>query len=287
MSKRRLNVTALLAVGLCVLFQVSGVFEAVTTIVDPDSGDLLTVDVITDPIDPGVQGVRLRTQPPGGSTVSETIPSSYDQIVDSDPAIGVGPDSDVVVVWSRHDGCDFELALARRIPSYGWEPLSLLTENGQADTQPRVVVDGNDHAHVMWWGNDLGGPVYLQSFDPVTGDPIGPRHRPLDPPSGRRITPTYDPDAGGLDDPGIPTKNGFKATANPCLANPAAVPDHGVMMSCGRPASWQVSSCQLTVGVYDTATSQWGQTVVDLSNVGLASTSAQSIAQGIADYRCH
>jgi hypothetical protein len=284
MSKRRLNVPAILMVGFCLLFQMSGVFQAVTTIIDPDSGELLTVDVITDPIDPVVQGVRLRTQPPGGTTTSETIPSTYDPYLDNDPVIGKGPDSDIVVVWSRHDGSDFELALARRLPTYGWEHLSLLTQNALADTQPRVIVDGTDTAHVMWWGNDLGGPVYLQAFDPVSGEPIGPRHRPLDPPGGR-LTPTYDPYAGGLDDPGIPTKGGYKATANPCLANPAAAPDHGVLMSCGRPVAWQVTGCQLTVGTYSTSTSQWGQTVVDLSNVG--TTSAQSIAQSIGDYKCH
>lgn len=286
MSMRHLNFPARLALGLCLLFLFSGVYLAVTTIVDTNTGNLLMVDVVYDPENPALQGVRLSEQPPGGSVVSETIPSTWDPYADNDPSLTMGPGSTVVVVWSRHDGADFELALARRTPSTGWEPVNLLTQNQLADTQPRIAVDDSELAHVLWWGNDAGGPVYLQSFDSINGEPMGPKHKPFDRPSGRRLTPTYDADAGGLDDPGIPTKT-HTASAYPCADNPAAVPDHGVLLSCGRPAAWQVSACQLLVGVYDTSTTSWSQTVVDLSNVGLSSTTPAAIAQGIADYKCH
>jgi hypothetical protein len=288
MSIRRPRIPARLALGLCLLFVCSGVYQAVTTIVDSNTGTLLMVDVISDPENPTLQGVRLSEQPPGGSLVSETIPATFDPYADIDPSLTLGPESAVVVVWSRHDGSDFELALARRTPGMGWHSFSLLTENLLSDVQPRVKVDAGDIAHVLWWGHDAGGPVLLQSFDSINGEPMGPVHRPFEPPAGpKRLTPTYDADAGGLDDPGVPTKSNTKATAYPCFENPAAVPDHGVLMSCGRPAAWQVSACQLVVGVYDTATDSWAQTVVDLSNVGLSSTTPEAIAQGIADYRCH
>lgn len=289
MSMRRVNTPARLALGLSLLLLFSGVYQAVTTIVDESTGNILMVDVVSDPENPALQGVRLSELPPGGSVTSETIPNTYDPYADTDPALAMGPDSDVVVVWSRHDGTDFELALARRTPTLGWEPVNLLTDNLQADTQPRIAVDVDDAAHILWWGNGDGGPVYLQSFDPATGGPLGSRQKPFEPPTsgGKRLTVTYDGNAGGLDDPGIPTKSTYKASAYPCSENPAAVPDHGVILSCGRPAAWQVSACQMLLGVYDPATSTWGQTAVDLTNMNLASTTPSTLAQGIADSKCH
>jgi len=59
------------------------------------------------------------------------------------------------------------------------------------------------------------------------------------------------------------------------------------VMACGRPAAYQLSSCQLVVGVYDNIRGSWGQTVSDLSWRNLTGTSPRAIAQGIANARCN
>ncbi|MGH9869268.1 MAG: hypothetical protein ACREAA_14030 [Candidatus Polarisedimenticolia bacterium] len=290
MKTHRFSTPRGIALWLGLLLLATGVFEAVTTIVDPDTGHLLTVDVISDPVNPALQGVRLSEQPPGGSPIYQTIPSTYDPIIDSNPVLAKSPSTDLVVVWSRRDGDDFELALSRRTAGLEWEPLTLLTDNYFADTNPRVVMGLNSDVHILWWANDAGGPVQLQSFDP-SGLPLGPPQRPFEPPAGstpparRGPVETIDVDAGGLDDPGIP-KGFSRASAYPCLANPAAVPDHGIVTACGDPAAWQLTSCQLVVGVRS-STGTWSQTMIDLSNLGSTASDPRLLAQVIADQACN
>jgi len=292
MKTHRFSTPRGIALWLCLLLLATGVFEAVTTIVDPDTGNLLTVDVVSDPVDPSLQGVRLREQPPGGSPIYQTIPSTFDPIIDSDPVLAKGPSTDLVVVWSRRDGGDYELALARRtVSALEWEPLELLTDNLLADTNPRVLMGIEDNVQVLWWANDAGGPVQLQSFHPVTGLPLGPAERPFEPPPAptptrRGLIPSLHSDAGGLDDPGIP-KSYQKASAYPCLGNPSAIPDHGLLTACGSTAAWQVTSCQLVVGVRNPSTGTWGQTLVDLTNIGSGASDPRSLAQGIAEQGCN
>jgi hypothetical protein len=287
MSRQRSGYPAGIVLGLLMALCATGVFQAITTIVDPDTGYLLTADVVSDPQNPSVQGVRLRQQEPGGTSTYETIPSSYDPIIDTMPVVAKGSGTDLVVVWSRHDGHDFELAMSRR-GTAGWEPLELLTDNSQSDSEARALADVDDLVHVLWWANGLGGPIVLESFDTRTGIPRGPAYRPFESQGGGNNNPksTLFDETGGLDDPGIPTKSGFnKASANPCASNPSAVPDHGVIRSCGRAAAWQVTSCRLVVGLQDVSTGTWSQTIVDMSDLG--TTSPQGLAQVIADQRCN
>ncbi len=285
MTRQRPVYPAGIVLGILMALCATGVFQAVTTIIDPDTGYLLTADVISDPQNPTVQGVQLRQQPPGGTPTYETIPSSYDPIIDTQPVVAKGPGTDLVVVWSRHDGNDFELAMARR-GTYGWEPLEILTDNSQADSEARATADVDDLVYILWWASGVGGPIVLQSFDTRTGVARGTAQRPFESSGGDTLRPkqTLFDETGGLDDPGIPTKGFSKASAYPCTSNPAAAPDHGVIRSCGGAAAWQVSSCQLVVGLQDASTGNWSQTLVDMSDLG--ATSPQNLAQVLADQRC-
>jgi len=279
---------ATLLVALC-----SGFFQAATTVVD-QRRHLLTIEVVSNPSNPSVQGLRLVDRAPTGETTTETLLFTYDAVVDIGPNIAIDPaDGEPVVVWSRHDGADLELALARRVPNGGgWGPLDQLTANTSTDIEPRFIVAPDGAAHIIWWPQGLGGDVRLQSFDIFTGQPRGTPQKPLEPPPGsssrliQNISGGYSESSPG-DDPGVPrNSSSSKASASPCLANPAAAPDHGALTSCGRPAGWQLSSCQLLVGTLDTETQTWRQVYADLSKVSLAATSVRDIAQAMADSRC-
>jgi len=288
-SRQRVFAVAMVAMVLVVLC--SGGFQAATSVVD-QRGHLLTIEVVTSPSNPSMQGLRLVDQAPTGEVTTETLLFTYDVVLDTGPNIAIDPaDGEPVVVWSRHDGTDLELAMSRRVPgSGGWGPLDQLTANASTDVEPRFIVAPDAAAHIIWWPQGLGGDVLLQSFDIFTGQPRGTPQKPLEAPPGSssRLIQSVDgsfSESSPGDDPGVP-RGSSKASASPCLANPAAAPDHGALMSCGRPAGWQLSSCQLIVGTLDAETQTWKQIYADLSKVSLANTSTRDIAQAIADARC-
>lgn len=253
------------------------------------AGHKLTVKVASDPVDPSMQGLALVDEGPGGLSTTDIIPSSWDRTLDKEPSIALDPfNGQPVVVWSRQEGVEFEIAMVRRLPG-GWGPIDILTHSGTSNASPRVMVDAAARAHIMWYPTGLGGPVYLQSFDVQNGRPLGPPQRPFQSPSqakGKNRT-TGGDQIGGGDDPGLIGGHSVRASANPCQSNPTAAPEHGVVMACGGPAAYQLSSCRLVVGVYDSATSAWVQSTTDLSRKDPAPTSVRGIAQSIADARCN
>jgi hypothetical protein len=93
-------------------------------------------------------------------------------------------------------------------------------------------------------------------------------------------------EVGGSEDPGTIGGLNVKAATDPCPTNPAAAPDHGVVLGCGRPAAYQVSACKLLVGTFDVSSSSWGLTVVDLSNVSVSRTTVREMVQSLVDSRC-
>lgn len=285
---RRFNF--LLRVALALLLGASvGLFEAATTVVDPATGRVLMVEVISDPVNPAIQGIRYRERWPQGQTTAEDLADTMDEILDQSPSLSMNPAGGVVVVWSRHDGSDFEISLARR-EGGSWSGIRTLTSNTTFDTNPQVLVSSPDVAHIAWWGNGAGGPFYLQSFNVLTGAPVSPRYEPI---NVRRLRPRVvsgdtNWDAGGMDEPGIPTTSGsYTASALACSSNPAAAPEHGVVMACGMAGAYQLSSCELVVGVRNVSTGAWQQTVANLSTANLQSTSVREIVQSIADYNCN
>ena len=92
---------------------------------------------------------------------------------------------------------------------------------------------------------------------------------------------------GGGDDPGLIGGLTSRASEAPCVANPAVAAEHGALMACGRAAAYQVSSCYLVVGVYNTSTSTWAQSISNLSLQNMSATSARALAQSLADARCN
>jgi hypothetical protein len=274
------------SVALLLCAAMVGVFQADTAVFDPSSGRVIYVEVVDDPEN---QGLIYNEQTTQGQTSSEPIDFTIDPVIDDSPALALNPSGGVVMVWSRNDGGDSELMLSRRENGYWTQPLAL-TNNTKFDTEARVLVGAQDIAHVVWWGDGEEGPFYIRSFNILTGQPTGPRQEPLWTP---RTTPRplrqggtgYD-EAGGMDEPGIPSSTGNLATAIPCLENPDAAPVHGLVMSCGQPAAYQLSACQLIVGVRDPATLSWRQTIANLTTVPLSTTPVTAIVQAIADSEC-
>jgi hypothetical protein len=289
MKHYRLAAPVTAAIGLAVLALLTGVFEAGTSLMLRD-GHLLTVAIENDPYNPSVQGLVLLDETASG-TSSQTIISTWDPFIDQGPNLSLDPyDGQPVVIWSRQvGGADFELAMMRRLPGGYWAPFDILTNNQTNDIEPRAIIDINDMAHIVWWPSGIGGPVFLHSFDVPTGHGNGQPQRPFEGGgNGRKIGLTTCPDClGGGEDPGTIAGVSTRASADPCLANPAAAPDHGVVLGCGRPAAYQLSNCKLLVGVYDTTTSAWTLTVADLSRALLGSTSVREIVQMQVDARCH
>ncbi|HEY3175908.1 MAG TPA: hypothetical protein VGK94_09160 [Candidatus Polarisedimenticolia bacterium] len=272
------------AIALVVLALVTGASEAGPSVVTRD-GHLLTVEVESDPYSPTTQGLVVFDQSTAGTT-TVTIPSTWDPVIDQGPQMTLNPyDGEPVVVWSRQQGGDFELAMMRRMPGGDWAPFNILTGNTTNDIEPRSIVDLSEMAHIVWWPSGAGGPVFLQGFDVHNGGNNGPPQRPFEPPKRKLSSSSSGDSIGGAEDPG--TIGGSKASASPCLANPSAAPDHGVVLGCGRPAAYQLSNCILVVGVYDTTTSTWTQTWTDLSSAPLDGTSIREIVQTQVDARCY
>jgi len=293
MRRNRFTAPAKAALAIALLVFFAGMLKAATTVIDPVSGDLLTVALFVDGSDPSLQGVRLLVQRSGGQTDTETIPSTYDENVDQEPVIALKPSGGVVVVWSRKEGSNFDLAMARRGIGGGWTWHDILTTSPKDDEQPRLLVDSLDQAHILWWGDGVGGPVYLQTFDIPSGQAVGPKSTPFDDGQhsgkGKKLFSTSsDPDsAGGMDDPGVVTATVSVASAEECVENPAAAPDHGLVMSCGNPAPFQLTRCQLVVATYNNSLGGWDNSVANLSNVSLSNTSVREIVQSLADARCN
>ena len=287
MTRPRIIKTTAMSMTLAVLLVVTGTFQASPPVVD-GNGHTLRIEVVYDPGNPSVQGLAFVDETPGGGTTTSTIFSTWDPIIDRDPDLALNPyDGQPVVVWSRQEGPDFEIAMLRRMPGV-WGPIDILTSNSTSDLAPRAIVDTLERAHIVWYPSGLGGPVYLQGFDVRNGQPTGPPQRPLEPGVTRplRTTTIGGGDIGGGDDPGLIGGLTSKATQNPCPANPAAAPEHGALMACGRSAAYQLSGCKLVVGVYNPATWYWVQTITDLSRQNMASTSVRAIAQSLANARC-
>ena len=288
MSSDRISIWTRATVAVGALLLISGVFQAGTIVIEED-GTVISVDVASDPGNPAIQGIRVIEQAPGGAATSQQIPSCFDPVLDQSPSIALNPYGGVVVVWSRRQGADFELAMASRPPSGSWSQHALLTYNTTSDEAPAILVDGEETAQVVWWGNGIGGPVYLQGFSVASGQAVGSRHLPLE--SGTQPVRQNQSDSywesGGLEEPGIPTANApRRASAELCPSNPNAHPEHGVIMSCGRPAAYQLSACMLVVGIQNQSTGRGEQVQTNLSYANLTATPARVIAQHIADMRC-
>ena len=267
---------------------VSGLLEAATSALTLD-GHVLTVDVKSDQYNSSIQGLVVYDQSLSG-TSAETLISTWDPVVDQGPNIAMDPvEGQPVLVWSRQDGTDFELAMTRRLAGGYWEPFNILTSNTTQDIEPRAIVDADQYVHVTWWPSGSGGSVYLRSFDIRNGRAFNPAQKPFEgsaPKTKLNTSVTGGSSVGGSEDPGTIGGVSNKASAYPCLTNPSAVPDHGVLLGCGRPAAYQLSSCKLLIGIYDATSSSWGLTVVDMTNISTSKSQVREMVQSLVDSRC-
>lgn len=288
MKRFRLATLITAALVLAVLVFATGAFEAGTSVLLQD-GHILTVEVDEDPYDPAVQGLVILDQSSSGTT-SQPLISTWDPAIDQGPNITLNPyDGQPVLVWSRQVGSDFEIAMTRRLPNGSWASIDILTGNQTNDIEPRSIVDPSEVAHILWWPSGLGGPVLLGSFNVHTGQAVGPLQRPFESGgTGRKLNTSTSggESVGGGEDPGTIGGLTKQASANPCLLNPAAAPDHGVVLGCGRPAAYQLSDCKLLVAVYDPSAASWGLTSTDLSGISLSGTSVREIVQTQVNVRC-
>src|SRR5262249_38513717 len=150
--------------------------------------------------------------------------ATWDPVIDKDPWLMLDPyDGEPVVVWSRQDGSDFEIAMMRHVPG-GWGPVDMLTNNSTSDIEPRAIVDALQRAHVVWYPSGIGGPVYLQSFDVHDGHPLTTPKKPLESasPLKLRTSTLGGSNVGGGDDPGLIGGLTTRASELPCTINPAA-----------------------------------------------------------------
>jgi hypothetical protein len=286
---RRLKALTALTCGIALAGLLGVAVQAGTTIVSR-TGDLVEVEVVPG-TDPSVQGLRIRTVRPGGQQVDELIESTYDLPADVGPAIALAPDDgQPVVVWSRFEDTDFELAMSRRSLEGDWPSHVLLTDNYSADTMPEFAVDSADRVHVLWWGGGAGAPLSFACFNSTTGEPVCPVEDPFAP---RRVfrprtSGPIEEGAGGLDDPGVITSR-ILASNEACALNPGVAPEHGVVATCeiGRPAVYQYANCLLSVAIYDTRQSYWKITNTDLSTATLSGSAIRDIVQGMVDASCY
>ena len=287
--KRLKTLTALTcAMALAGLLGVA--VQAGTTIISR-TGDVVGVEVVPSTGDPSMQVLRVRTVTASGQNIDEVIESTNDAVPDIGPSISLAPyDGQPVVIWSRYDGTDLELAVSHRTASGFWPTHALLTANSGSDTLPEFAVDAADRVHVLWWGNGPGAPLSFQCFSSITGEPLCPLEDPFAP---RRIfrprMPAPDPEgAGGLDDPGVITSRVF-ASNEACALNPSLPPEHGVIATCelGRPAVYQYAGCMLSVAIYDWRLGYWKVTNTDLSTANLSGSAIRTMVQGMVDAACH
>jgi hypothetical protein len=94
------------------------------------------------------------------------------------------------VVWSRHDGTDYDLAWSRWNWGEGWQTIAPVVEGVSGagdDLDPSVVLDPTGRPYLAWWRNEGGhGQVYFTVFlssrwmDPVTvSDPLVDSRSPV------------------------------------------------------------------------------------------------------------
>lgn len=288
MKKGNLTALSTAIIVLASLPLISGLPEAATSALTLD-GHVLTVEIIVDQYSPSIQGLVVFDQSLS-SISSETILTTWDSVVDHGPNIAMSPfEGQPVLVWSRQEGTDFELAMMRRRPGGFWEPFQILTNNQSQDVESRVIVDGNENAHIVWWPSGVGGSVFLRTFEIRNGRALGLAQKPFEGSGSKNklnTSVTGGSSIGGSEDPGTIGGLNVRASADPCPANPAAAPEHGVVLGCGRPAAYQLSACKLLIGIYDATSLSWGLTVVDVTNVSMSQAPTREMVQSLVDSRC-
>ena len=202
----KLPLMALLAFGLTCSLSMAGAHQAMFT----PKGDLVQVDEVGALPGSAPTALRVSIQGPSGELPRISIlPGTEDTAFDAYPALVLDPiTGNPAVVWSRHNGTDYDLALSV-FDGARWGNPIILNSNAGNQIVPRAFPAPGEGLHVVWnYPGDRSAFSYAL-FDTTTGAMLqGPERIDL-----RRKAPRmasrktggrggFVPEGGG-DDPGI------------------------------------------------------------------------------------
>lgn len=193
MSHRKILIGSLAIALACSLLPAI----AAHTVLTP-RGDLLVVDEVSRGPEGPSLALRWTLHRADGEVERGIVPGTWDRARDASPSLALDPDTgDVVLVWSRHNGTDFDLVLST-LEGRTWSGPVPLVSTPDHEIQPTVLTAPGEGIHVAWRYPGDRDAFWYGLFRPATGVAIvGPE----------RITPAIFQGGplteGGGDDPGI------------------------------------------------------------------------------------
>jgi len=85
------------------------------------------------------------------------------------PAIAVGEDGTLHVVWHDEAGGDWDILYSSRAPGGSWSPATNISNNAGWSFHPEIVVGGDGTLHVVWHDNTSKNWQILYVSKPVDG----------------------------------------------------------------------------------------------------------------------
>jgi hypothetical protein len=166
----------------------------------PGAYHLMRVDEVGKRANAAPTGLRWTTIGTKGEKLGGMIPGTEGAGFDAYPWLFNDPESGMpALVWSHHNGVDYDLALTR-FDGEGWsDPLTLVSTE-MDEIQPRAYAAPGEGFHLVWNGPGKRRGFHYGLFRLDTGIAIvGPEN--VIPVVGPRDNPQWTPE-GGLDDPG-------------------------------------------------------------------------------------
>ncbi|MGD8375529.1 MAG: sialidase family protein [Acidobacteriota bacterium] len=161
-------------------------------------GDLLIVEEVSRNPEAPSLALRWSLHRADGGVERGIVPGTWDRARDVSPSLALDPDSgDAVLVWSRHNGTDFDLVLSTLEGRTWSEPIPLVS-GPDHEIQPTVFTAPGEGIHVAWRYPGERDAFWYALFRPATGVAVvGPERITLAIFTGGPLT------EGGGDDPGI------------------------------------------------------------------------------------
>lgn len=91
----------------------------------------------------------------GWPTASKTLPSN-DQLIIDPPAMAIGPDNIIHVVWAQGENTMSVYHTFSADGGNSWMPFSLISPAGRDTSAPSVAVTADGSVHVVWEDYDFG-----------------------------------------------------------------------------------------------------------------------------------
>ncbi|HJQ99973.1 MAG TPA: hypothetical protein VJ826_16800 [Candidatus Polarisedimenticolaceae bacterium] len=134
-------------------------------------GTLHTIEVVTTSGRTPTVFLRHTRRPATGGPVAVTVPGTEDAVIDREPAIEIDPVSgQLVLVWSRFDGTDYNVFVSRYNGTSWSAPKPVVRAAGD-DVEPQVLI--SDHYVHVGWRQVLAGQsnFYRESLLSTSLDP--------------------------------------------------------------------------------------------------------------------